>query len=127
MNTNYEVFTQHKQGIPVLVTDCPVNAIFELGEPIQTNSGLNGFLTDVSSDGREGVLDVSPSNVYNGLVSLTNDADIGTKVFYDPATGALTDTVVGNAFGTVVRSGYNEIYPVSGGGIVELPVMVVNS
>jgi len=129
MNTNYEVFTQHKQGVPILFSDCFPDCVFELGEPIETAQGLRGFLTDVSVDGTEGVLDISTNNVYSALVTKdATDLHLADPIYYDPTTGQLTAVSGGRpVFGKAVRVSYDEVYPKVGAGVAVVGVRVVNS
>ncbi len=126
-NNFYETSTPYKQGVAILKSDLVPNVIFELGEPAQSISGLNGFLMEVSADGLEGVMDVSPTQIYNADTLLTaGNKEVGTKIYYDPATGALTDTVVGEVFGKLVRVSHDDVFPVVGGATANINVLLVN-
>lgn len=127
MNLNYEVFTQWKQGVPILKSDLLPNTIFELGEPAQGLDGLNGFLTEVSTDELEGVMDISPAQVYNAFAVLgAGDKEVGTPLYFDPTTGALTTVETGEVFGKIVRTEYSEIFPIAGDQSIFVNLLLVN-
>lgn len=118
MNEFYEVFTNWKTGVPVLPADLVANAVFELGEPVQTLGGTNGFLTEVSKDGEEGVLDISPSNVYQAPVVIVGTVNVGDLIYFDISDGTLTNVAGALAiFATAVRVSYDETFPKTAGTI----------
>jgi len=123
-NPFYETQTPYKQGMAVLKSDLVPNAIFELGEPVQTLGGLNGFLMEVSKDGIEGVMDISPTQVYSAITLIGPNQNVGDKVYYNPATGALTTSTFSIVFGKLVRESHTEVFPkVSGTYAVNLQLV----
>lgn len=129
MNTDYEVFTQWKQGTPILKTDLLPNVVFELGEPAQSIDGLNGFLMEVDKPvgGVEGVLDCGTSQVYNSSAVLeAGNHEVGTKLYFDPTTGSLTTVSTGDVFGKIVRTEYDEVFPIVGGVTTFVNLLLVN-
>ncbi len=127
-NSMYQVYTQHIQGVPVLPEDLVANAIFELGEPVQSLAGLNGFLTEVSADSTEGVIDIGAGQVYSASCVLeAGNHDVGTNVYYNPTTGALTTVSTGKPFGALVRVAYDDVFPVVGGVTADVNILLLNS
>lgn len=128
MNNHYEVHTQFMQSMPILPADLVANAVFELGEPVQSLDGMNGFITEVSADGTEGNWDVGAYQVYSAPVVLSaGNKNVGTPIYYNPGSGALTDTATGKVFGLLVRTEYDQTFPIAGGVTATVEMVLVNT
>ena len=129
MITGYEAYTDYPVGLPYVPDDAPPAQVSELGHAVQTIGGLNGMITEMQDDLKEGVIDIGAAQVWNQpMTTAVVTYRAGSPVYYDPATGGLT-LVAGalEQYGKLVRAAYSDTLPFTGGGGIETHAVAVTN